>query len=550
MKANQVVFLIVFLFYMVALVAIGFHFHKKKMNTKNYLLAGRSLNPWVSSMSAQASDMSGWLLMGLPGLAAISFLGAREAVCVAIGLLCGTMLNWVLTARRLRVYTELTDSITLPEFMSKRFNDEKGILRILAGIVILIFFTAYTASMFSAGAVLISYVFNMNYTVALIIGAVVIVAYTFLGGFLAVSWTDLFQGILMFMTLVILPLALLKNIAGNGDFAEYAANACALFDTSTGFGPIQIISSFGWGLGYFGMPHILVRFMAIKDKNAVFPATTIASIWTVITLAGAIIVAMMAIFAFGFTTTDGTLTNEFVSGLDSENIIVYVCQNIFKNPNIFTYIISGVLLTAILAAIMSTADSQLLVASSAFANDIYKTKIKKNANDSQVLKASKICMIVIAVVAFIIALNKNSSIFKLVSYAWAGFGASFGPLVLFSLYSKKITFKGAASSIIVGCLTTILFKAWLGPTFGSAGKGIAFFDIYELVPGFVLATIALFLVSALDGKKDPKVIETFDKMIEEISKEEKPAENQTEESSEEKVEEIVENVDNKELSNN
>ena len=195
MKANQVVFLIVFLFYMVALVAIGLHFHKKKMNTKSYLLAGRSLNPWVSSMSAQASDMSGWLLMGLPGLAAISFLGAREAICVAIGLLCGTMLNWVLTARRLRVYTELTDSITLPEFMSKRFNDEKGILRILAGIVILIFFTAYTASMFSAGAVLISYVFNMNYTVALIIGAVVIVAYTFLGGFLAVSWTDLFQGI-------------------------------------------------------------------------------------------------------------------------------------------------------------------------------------------------------------------------------------------------------------------------------------------------------------------------------------------------------------------
>lgn len=518
MKSNQVVFLIVFILYMALMLAIGFHFHKKKTNTQGYLLAGRSLNPWVSSMSAQASDMSGWLLMGLPGLAAISFLGAREAICVAIGLLCGTMLNWILTARRLRVYTEVTDSITLPEFMSKRFNDNKGILRILAGIVVLIFFTAYTASMFSAGAVLISYVFNIKYVVALIIGAVIIIGYTFLGGFLAVSWTDLFQGILMFAALVVLPLFLIKNVAGNGDFVEYAKNSCALFTTSDGFGAIQIISSFGWGLGYFGMPHILVRFMAIKNKNDVFPATTIASIWTIITLFGAILVAMMAVYAFGFETIDGALTNASVSGLNSENIIVYVCQNIFANPNIFTYIISGILLTAILAAIMSTADSQLLVASSAFANDIFKSTIKKNASDQEVLRISKICVIVIAIISFIIALNKNSSVFKLVSYAWAGFGASFGPIVLFSLYCKKLTFKGAVSSMVTGCLTTIIFKYILGPKLGSAGKGLAFFDIYELVPGFILATIMLFLVSYLDNKKDLSVERTFDLMLEELNK--------------------------------
>lgn len=504
---EKIVIAIVFIVYMALMIGVGFYFFRKKKNDSDaYLLAGRQLNPWVASMSAQASDMSGWLLTALPGLAFGAFVavtgsskgGAQSAIWTAIGLLIGTMLNWILVARRLRVYTEVAgNSQTMPEYFQNRFDDKRGVLRTISAVIILIFFTVYTASMFSAGAKLFNSVFGLDYKLALVIGGVIIVSYVFLGGFMAVSYTDLIQGLLMFFTLMIVPAVMLGKMdsAQLAQVGDLFAQAGKLFPTGeNNVGWMDIVSAIGWGLGYFGMPHILVRFMATKDKRTIKPATAIAGVWCTLTLTAAIVIGIVA----AVFLPAGAIG-------DQEQVFIGVVQYAFPIG------IAAVLLSAVLAAIMSTADSQLLVAASAFSNDVYKSVLRQKAGEKECVWVNRVTILVVSVIAVLIALDPESSIFELVSYAWAGFGASFGPLVLFSLYSKKLSLKGAAASMVTGAVTTVIFKYGLSRLGG-------FWSIYELVPGFVLASIVLWTVSALDRKKNPKLAEDFDRMLTELKR--------------------------------
>lgn len=489
--------LIVFILYLVSMIGVGFIFYKKNVNANSYFLGGRKLNPWVTAMSAQASDMSGWLLTGIPGLAYAGIVGAKEAVWTAIGLGIGTLLNWLLVAKRLRVYTEISgDALTIPAYLGNRFKEKRGVLNAIAALVLLVFFTVYTSSMFSAGAKLFSSIFGLEYNLALLIGAVVIVTYTFLGGFLAVSWTDLFQGILMFLALIIVPIFVLaKNTPEqSAEIGSVMGAVAKLFPTGDefSFGALGIISALGWGLGYCGMPHILTRFMGCRDKKTIKTSTVIAMVWVTITMAAAILIGL-----FGRVWLGDVLA-------DQETVFMKLVQNLF-HP-----IVAGILLAAILAAVMSTADSQLLVASSAFANDIYKKVFKKDASDKTVLLVSRMTMVFISAIAFLLALDPNSSVFQIVSYAWAGLGASFGPVIFFSLYSKKLTAKGAFASILTGAATTIAFKYGLSQLGGV-------WTIYEIIPGFLLATAALFLVSHLDKKGVTEEMKSeFERMKREI----------------------------------
>lgn len=499
--------LIIFILYLCLMLGIGFWFNRKKLNLNQYLLGDRQLNPWVTAMSAQASDMSGWLLTGLPGLAYAGSLfylgingdlntayGIQEAFWTAVGLGIGTVLNWLLVARRLRVYTEISsNSLTIPSYLQNRFRDKKGVICVVTGFVIVFFFTIYTSSMFAAGAKLFSNIFELDYTLALIIGAVVIVGYTFLGGFLAVSWTDLIQGLLMFFCLVFVPIFMLCGF--DGMQSEMLSKVMSAFGEllpqadGSGYSWSGIIGAIAWGLGYCGMPHILVRFMACKDKRTIKPAATIAIVWVAITMAAAILIGV-----FGGVY----LSSNLAFLLDSEQVFMEVVKRLFPPA------IAGVMLSAILAAIMSTADSQLLVASSSFATDIFKRLIKKDATEKQVLLASKISMVVIAAIALVLALDPNSSVFDVVSYAWAGLGASFGPIIFISLYKKDVSCAAAISGICTGAGTTLLFKYVLAQ-FG----GI--WAIYEILPGFILSTIVI-LVVAKFTKADPETLAEFDEM--------------------------------------
>lgn len=483
MTSTQTSILIVFVIYLISMVGVGLFFSKKKLSNSEYVLGGRSLNPWVAAMSAQASDMSGWLLTGLPGLAYASIVGAKEAIWTAIGLLIGTFLNWMLSARRLRVYTEVSDnSLTMSSYLGNRFKDKKGILKVVTAVVICIFFTVYASSMFSASAKLFTTIFNIPYVWALVIGVIVIVAYVLLGGFLAVSWTDLFQGLLMFFTLIVVPILCFTSInaGGLGSISDILAPVIELFPDGSeeSFGWISIVGAIGWGLGYFGMPHILIRFMAIKSQKQVKPAIAIAMVWTFITLAASILI--------------GVLTTLILPNLaDSESVFMQIVIKLFPA------VLAGIILSAVLAAIMSTADSQLLVASTSFSNDIYamiKQKAKKKApTDKELMLVSRLTVFVLSVIAFCIALDEDSSVFALVQYAWGGLGAAFGPVMLFSLYSKKLNKYGALASILTGVVTTIVFK------YGLARFG-GILAIYEIVPGFILATAVLFGVSLLTNK--------------------------------------------------
>ncbi len=484
---KRIVILVVFALYLLAMIGIGLFFYRKKMNNDEFVLGGRQLNPWVAAMSAQASDMSGWLLMGLPGLACLGVLSnvgsAKEAIWTAIGLLIGTFLNWVLVAKRLRVYTEISgNSLTISSFLENRFKEKSGALRVVSAIALCIFFTVYAASMFSGSAVLFSYLFDIPYITSLIIAVVVIVVYVFLGGFLAVSWTDFFQGILMFFALIIVPLLCIKALNGDqtSNVATIIADAFKMFPKDgDNFTWMGLVGALGWGLGYFGMPHILVRFMAIKDPRKTKPSIIIAMVWVTISLFASIMVGMLA------AQLIPNITNE-------ENIFVEIVVMLFPT------FIAGILLSAVLAAIMSTADSQLLVASTSLSNDVYafaKMKIsKKKSSDKELLWVARITVVVLALIGLLIALDENSKVFYLVKYAWGGLGSAFGPVMLFSLYNKKLNKYGAVSSIITGVVVSIVFKYGLSQLGG-------IWAIYELVPGFIFATIALFAVSYATANK-------------------------------------------------
>lgn len=476
--------LITFIVYLAGMLAIGIYGFRKTSNIADYFLGGRKLGPGVAALSAGASDMSGWLLLGLPG--AIYAAGLAEA-WIAVGLSIGAYLNWQFVAKRLRTYTELSnDSITIPDFFENRFKDNTHILRTVSALVILFFFTIYTASGMTAGAKLFSSSFDLTYTQGLWIGAIVIIAYTFLGGFIAVSWTDFIQGILMLLALIILPVVAISEIGGWQETLNIVGQASeGHLQMVAGVSAMVIISNLAWGLGYFGQPHIIVRFMGIRSHKEVPKARFIGMTWMILGLYGAIFVGFIG-FALAQT---GALTLG-----DGEEVFILMSQ-VLTHP-----VVAGVLLAAILSAIMSTVDSQLLVSSSALAEDFYKGIFRKNASNKELLFVSRLSILVIAVIALIIGSNPENTVLGLVSYAWAGFGASFGPLILLSLFWKRITAIGAMAGMIAGAVTVVVW--------GNMSGGI--FDLYEIVPGFLLNLILAVVVS-LFTKVKPEMEEEFER---------------------------------------
>jgi len=479
--------------YLVLMLAIGYYAYLRTKNSSDYFLGGRSLGPWPAALSAGASDMSGWLLLGLPGYA---FAAGMESLWLAGGLLLGTWGNWLLTAKRLRTYSIVAnDSLTLPEFFANRFQDRSKSLQVLSAFFILLFFLFYTSSGLVAGGKLFETVFGLDYQTAVIIGTVCVVSYTLFGGFLAVSWTDLVQGLLMAAALLIVPVAVMQVDGGWGAMFDSLAQINPELLTLTrgtdgqGLSAVAVISLAAWGLGYFGQPHILARFKASRSNADIATARRIAVIWTGISMAGAIGVGLA-----GLVYVNGHMPGSLADG---EKIFMVLVNAVF-HP-----VIAGILLAAILAAIMSTADSQLLVSSSALAEDFYKQLFRPNASANEIVLVGRIAVLALSIVALLLAFNPESSVLGLVSYAWAGFGAAFGPALLLSLYWPRMTRAGALAGILVGALTVVIWKQLTG--------GI--FELYEIVPGIVFATGAILLVSLLTPAPSREIQAQHEKML-------------------------------------
>lgn len=465
---------IVFVIYLALMVAIGFKFYSKTSNLSDYFLGGRNLGSWLTALSAQASDMSGWLLIGLPGTAYVVYAGTSEAIWTAIGLVLGTYLNWLFVAKRLRKYTEVAgNSITIPDFFENRFKDTKHILRVLSAVFIMIFFLVYTSSQFSAAAKLFSSTFGLNYTTGLILGAAIIVCYTALGGFSAVCWTDAIQGAIMFFALLAVPFMALYSMGGIGEvstrLAEITPDSLGFFPMKDGaINSMLLASGLGWGLGYFGQPHILTRFMAIQSPDMIRKSRIIAIIWVVITLAAAVAI--------------GVIGRAYMPDLlDGETIYMKMIDDMFPD------VVAGILLTAILAAIMSTASSQLLVTASSVSRDLYALLFKKSTEGTAIVWISRITVLVVSIIAILIALDANSSVFGLVACAWGGFGAAFGPLLLFALFWKRTTLQGAIAGMITGGVVDLFWY------YMKAHGGI--FSVYEIIPGFIASAVAIIIFS-------------------------------------------------------
>ena len=486
--------LIVFLLYLIFMMGIGIYFYNKGKSDDSlsgYLLGGRNLNPLVAAISAGASDMSGWLLMGLPGAA---YLAGYSAGWIGIGLVVGTWFNWTFVAKRFRVYTEVAgDSITISDYFENRFKDDSRILRVVSAIFILLFFIIYTASGFVAGALLFNTVFGMNYLSGLLLGSIVILSYTVLGGFLAVSWTDLFQGILMIIALVGVPIGVFSSLGGVSPtmdaVREINPYLLQLFKNpdGTSLGFWSTISLLAWGLGYPGMPHIITRFMAMRDAEETNTARRIAVFWVIVGLIASVLIGVVGVVY---------LQDSPLQGSDVEKVFMILIQSLFHPA------VAGLFLAAVLASIMSTADSQLLVASSSFTKDFYQVFFKKDASDEELVKIGRWAVIIVSVIAFIMALNPDSKVLDLVSYAWAGLGATFGPIVVLSLYWKDMNRTGAISGMLVGGLTVLIW--------GKLSGGI--FEIYEILPGWIFSSLAIYLVSKSTGGANQEVKDEFEKV--------------------------------------
>ncbi len=496
MSESSLSIIATFIVYIAMMLYVGYWAYKRTSNASDYFLGGRSLGPWPTALSAGASDMSGWLLLGLPGYA---FGSGYEALWLAAGLLMGTWANWWIIAKRFRMYTVVVnDALTLPAYFSNRFNDNTRVLQVICAFFILLFFLFYTSSGLVAGGKLFATVFGINYSLAVTIGTVCIISYTLFGGFLAVSWTDLIQGLLMAAALLIVPIIALQL---DGGLSNVLTNMEALNpelinmwtnNQGESLSVIAIVSLLAWGLGYFGQPHILARFAAISDKEHIPTARRIAVSWTAISMAGALLVGFSGMIY---------VQNNMPGGLaDAETIFMVLVNSLF-HP-----VIAGILLAAILAAIMSTADSQLLVSSSALAEDCYKTLLNKEASPETVLNVGRLGVVIIALVALSLAFNENSSVLGLVSYAWAGFGAAFGPALILSLYWSRMNKRGALTGILVGGVTIVVWKQLSG--------GI--FDVYEIVPGMILSTIGIIAVSLLTDEPEPEVMQQFKAMKESL----------------------------------
>lgn len=508
MTTNTTIILIAFAVYMLIMILIGIA-NSKNSNNEEYFLGGRGLGSWTAALSAQASDMSGWLLMGLPG--AIYFAGTGE-VWIAIGLLIGTILNWFLVARRLRKYTIMANnSLTIPSFFGNRFRDKSGALKVISAMIIVIFFAVYTASAFSSGAKLFSNVFgngsSQTYTIGLTIAAAVILIYTLLGGFKAVCYTDFIQGLLMLFAILAVPIIAYISVTGEYGTLTNALSAKGIADPegylnlmkdSEGnpISFVSIISNLGWALGYFGMPHILIRFMAIKSDKEVKKSRIIAIVWVIISLGAA---SLLGIIARGYL-------NEVLTNETKETVFIKTILQIFDGNFVLVFI-GGIFLCGILAAIMSTADSQLLVTASSVSEDMYKGVINKKASDKNALWVGRISVIVIAVVAYLIALDPNSSVMALVSDAWAGFGAAFGPVVLLSLFWKRYNLPGAVAGMVTGAAAVII---WDYIPIVNGETIYAATGLYSLVVGFALALIISVIVTVITKAPSEDIQKEFD----------------------------------------
>lgn len=503
MSTVSVIVLSAFIAYLMLMVVIGILSMKKTNSTEDYFLGGRGLNGWVAALSAQASDMSGWLLMGLPG--SIYALGTGQA-WIAIGLFLGTVANWLLISKRLRRYTIVANnSLTLPEFLENRYHDKKRVLLFISSIVIVIFFLVYTASALASGGKLFHTVFGVDYHLALGIGAAVILVYTFLGGFLAVCTTDFIQGMLMLVGLLVVPLVAYGTISG--DFVErltatgvnYSDYMSLFSNGGKPYSFVDILSQLAWGLGYCGMPHILVRFMAVKNEKELKKSSVIAIVWVFLSLVMACVIGVVG-RAF--------LTPVLEAG-DAESVFIKLINTVF-NENLALPFVGGLFLCGILAAIMSTADYQLLVCASSVSKDIYKNVLKPKSSDQTVLKVSRITVIVVAVLAFFIAWDPDSSIMGLVSDAWAGLGSAFGPIVVCSLFWKRTNFAGAVAGIVSGGLTVII---WDYLPLVNGQTIYAATGIYSLLVGFIISLLCIVVFSLATKAPSQEILDEFEKSL-------------------------------------
>ena len=489
MTAQMIAKIAAFVIYLGIMIYVGLRNASKNNSSADFFLGGRKVGPWVTALSAEASDSSAWLLMGLPGLCYLG--GVQESIWTAVGLIVGTYLSWLFVAKPLRKCSiTFGDSITIPEFLSNRFKDKSHILSIVSVIFIVLFFTIYTASGFVACAKLFNSVFGLNYHAGLAIGLVVILCYTITGGYTAVCTTDFLQGSLIFIAFIVSTLIVVFSIGGVGDSINVFKNFQELAGTELkAFDGMGIISALAWGLGYFGMPHIIVRFMGIRSNSEVGKARRIGIIWMIISYIGAILIGTL-----------GTVyLKKFGITLDSDS-----AETVFSETmkNMYPAFIAGIFLCAILAASMSTADSQLLAASSAVSQDIFKGLIKKNAEEKEVMIISRFTVFLIALIALLLSLNPNSSIFSLVSFAWSGFGGTFGPLILLSLYWKRTTAPGAIAGLICGGITDVVWHYIPA----SVAK---IFGLYEILPAFIVCLVVTVLVSLLT-KPDAEVLTKFE----------------------------------------
>ena len=507
MTTSNLTILITIICYMLMTIIIGLYFSNKNKNTGDFYLGGRKLGPFVTAMSAEASDMSAWLLMGLPGVAYIS--GCSEAVWTVIGLGVGTYVNWLIVAKRLRLYSNKIGAITIPDFFANRFKD-KYALKLIAALIIIIFFVPYTGSGFAACGKLFHSLFGVDYHAAMIISAAVIIIYTTLGGFLAASTTDFVQGIIMSAALVAVVLFGIHEMHGEGNIYNAVKDIPGYLSlnhitdglnkagigSAKGFGFIAIISTLAWGLGYFGMPHVLLRFMAIKDPKKLKTSRRFASVWVFISM-------FIAIF-IGITGLAMSLSGKInFLGKDGSETIIVTIANLMSKYGIFFAIVAGGVLAGILASTMSTSDSQLLAASSSVSENILDGVFGIKLTEAKKMLIARIAVIIIAVIAVLIAWDPNSSVFEIVSFAWAGFGATFGPLMLLSLFWKRANKYGAICGMVVGAITIFVWKFLVRPN-------VPVLDFYELLPAFILAAITIVIVSIATKAPDKEIVQDFE----------------------------------------
>ena len=507
MTREQILMLVSIVVYLLMILYVGIRLSKKNNTVDDFYLGGRKLGPIVTAMSAEASDMSSYLLMGVPGVAYLS--GCADAGWTAIGLAIGTYVNWLIVAKRLRHYSKhCQNSITIPDFFSNRYRDNKNIILGISALIIVIFFIPYTGSGFAACGKLFSSLFGINYHTAMIISALIIIAYTCLGGFLAASTTDLIQSIIMTIALLIV-LGFGINVAGGFDAVIDNAKSLpgyfsmnSIFNSETGtessYGIIKIVSTLAWGLGYFGMPHILLRFMAIEDSSKIKTSRRIASVWVVISLGIAVFIGIV-----GLAMSNAGKV-EALEGSQAETIIVKI-SSLLSTYGVIPALIAGVILAGIMASTMSTSDSQLLAASSSVSQNILPKVFKVKISEKASMIVARITLIIIALIGIIIAWDPDSSVFGIVSFAWAGFGATFGPVMLFALFWKRSNKWGALSGMIVGGVMVFVWKYAVKPLGGV-------WDIYELLPAFICASIAILVVSLLTKAPEKEITDEFEKV--------------------------------------